>query len=60
MLRGLQANPGSTFAVVLTLGFGVGANAAMFAAVDRLLSRAPPSTTVLWHAPFRFCSGETA
>jgi putative ABC transport system permease protein len=39
--RGLRAKPGFTAAVVLTLGLGIGANAAMFALVDRLMFRAP-------------------
>jgi putative ABC transport system permease protein len=40
--RGLRASPGFAAAVILTLGLGVGANAAMFGVVDRLLFRAPP------------------
>ena len=39
--RGLRANPGFTAAVVLTLGLGLGANAAMFAVLDRLMFRPP-------------------
>src|SRR3989440_7655708 len=40
-IRGLRAKPGFTAAVVLTLGLGIGANAAMFGIIDRLMFRAP-------------------
>src|SRR5947208_12571252 len=40
-IRGLRAKPGFAAAVVLTLGLGIGANAAMFGVVDRLMFRSP-------------------
>ncbi|HEY9227961.1 MAG TPA: ABC transporter permease, partial [Gemmatimonadaceae bacterium] len=40
-LRGLRMRPGFTAGVVITLGLGIGINAAMFGVLDRLLLRAP-------------------
>jgi predicted permease len=40
-MRGLRMRPGFTAAIVVTLGLGIGANAAMFGIVDRLMFRAP-------------------
>jgi predicted permease len=41
-IRGLRTKPGFTAAVILTLGFGIGANSAMFGIIDRMLFRPPP------------------
>ena len=40
-IRGLRLKPGFAAAVIATLGLGIGANAAMFGIVDRLLFRPP-------------------
>jgi putative ABC transport system permease protein len=40
-VRGLRARPGFTAAVVVTLGLGIGANAAMFGIIDRAMLRPP-------------------
>jgi predicted permease len=41
-IRGIRTKPGFAIAVIATLGLGIGANAAMFGIVDRLLFRPPP------------------
>jgi len=41
-LRGLRRSPEFTATVVLTLGLGIGANAAMFGVIDRLMFRPFP------------------
>jgi predicted permease len=40
-LRGFRARPGFTAAVVVTLGLGIGANAAIFGIIDRVMLRPP-------------------
>ena len=40
-IRGLRAKPGFALAIITTIGLGIGANAAMFGIVDRLLFRPP-------------------
>jgi putative ABC transport system permease protein len=39
--RGLRARPAFTLGILLTLGLGIGANAAMFGVIDRVLVRPP-------------------
>jgi len=41
-LRGLRRSPGLTLAIVVTLSLGVGANASVFTAIDRVFFQAPP------------------
>jgi putative ABC transport system permease protein len=41
-IRGLRARPGFALAVIATLALGIGANAAMFGIVDRLMFRPLP------------------
>ena len=41
-VRGLARSPGFTLTAVVTLGLGIGANAAMFAVIDRLMFRPLP------------------
>jgi len=41
-LRGLRQHPGFALGVIATLGLGIGANAAMFGVVDRLMFRPRP------------------
>ena len=48
-IRSLRNSPGFTFVTVVTLALGIGANATVFVAVDRLLFQPPP----LVHQPDR-------
>jgi putative ABC transport system permease protein len=41
-LRGMQRSPGFAAAVIATVALGIGANAAVFSVVDRMLFRPPP------------------
>ena len=41
-VRGLRRAPGFAITVILTLGLGIGANAAMFGVIDRLMFRPDP------------------
>ncbi len=41
-LRGLRRSPGFTATVIVTLAFGIGANAAMFGVIDRVMFRPYP------------------
>ena len=41
-LRGLRRAPGFTATVIVTLGLGIGANAAIFGVIDRLMFRPDP------------------
>ena len=41
-VRGLRRSPGFSIAVILTFGLGIGANAAMFGVIDRLMLRPFP------------------
>jgi putative ABC transport system permease protein len=41
-IRGLRRSPGFTLTVILTLGLGIGANAAMFGIIDRLMFKPFP------------------
>jgi putative ABC transport system permease protein len=41
-LRGLRRSPGFSATVIVTLGLGIGANAAMFGVIDRLMFRPFP------------------
>lgn len=57
-LRGIRLKPGFAASVVLTLGLGIGANAAMFGIVDRLLFR-PPAYLIAPDRATRVYSAQT-
>src|ERR1044071_6443383 len=54
-LRGLVGKPGFTTGVVLTIGLGIGANAAMFGIVDALLHRSQAYLRAVTHT-HRICT----
>jgi putative ABC transport system permease protein len=47
-MRGIRSQPAFSAIVIATLGLGIGANAAMFGIVDRLMLRAPAHLTNPW------------
>jgi len=57
-VRGLELKPGFTAGVIITLGLGIGANAAMFGIVDRLLFR-PPAYLIAPERVHRIYFGRT-
>src|SRR5688572_6832059 len=44
-IRGLARSPGLTLTIILSLSLGVGANVAVFTAIDRVFLQAPPGVT---------------
>jgi putative ABC transport system permease protein len=44
-IRGLARAPGLTLTIILSLSLGVGANVAVFTAIDRVFLQAPPGVT---------------